>query len=306
MAELDAYVGKLPTEGQFVVAASYKQHADEQRREVRRMAEQRLSRPQGARGRPLRSVFGCRDHNWAATFQRIPRLIDAKLEEHGAERIYRLGEGDQATPTSIPIASSRLGYGHLFEALAGSRSTSAGGRSRRSGKRASLRGRHPRRRGGEVRWSTNSAPGRSPSSRRPRNCRGRMDPSRRRDPPVMSSFACRPGYLIEGDHLGVLPRNSIAQVRRVLTYFGLPENAQTRIRFNSVGKSFLPVGRIMPITLLLSGYLALQDVATRSDVEVLADYAESLRPTRRRWRRCAARTPTARRGLERGILRDAR
>lgn len=79
----------------------------------------------------------------------------------------------------------------------------------------------------------------------------------------------------EGDHLGVLPRNSDSQVHRVLAYFGLPEDAQMRIRFNGVGKSFLPVDRPIPVMLLLSGYLALQDVATRSDAEVLAEYAEA-------------------------------
>jgi cytochrome P450/NADPH-cytochrome P450 reductase len=47
-----------------------------------------------------------------------------------------------------------------------------------------------------------------------------------------------------------------------------------RIRFNGVGKSFLPVDRPVDLNLLLSGYLALQDPAKRSDIEMLVDYAE--------------------------------
>jgi cytochrome P450 / NADPH-cytochrome P450 reductase len=73
----------------------------------------------------------------------------------------------------------------------------------------------------------------------------------------------------------VLPRNSPAQVRRVLTRFGLPENARIKLRFNGVGKSLLPVDRPVDVTLLLSGYLALQDPARRSDIEMMAQYAET-------------------------------
>src|SRR5262249_38505717 len=79
----------------------------------------------------------------------------------------------------------------------------------------------------------------------------------------------------EGDHLGVLPRNAAAQVQRVLTRFGLPQGAQIRLRFNGVGKSFLPVDRPIGVDALLAGYLALQDPARRSDIAVLADYAEA-------------------------------
>ena len=61
----------------------------------------------------------------------------------------------------------------------------------------------------------------------------------------------------------VLPRNSPDVVRRVLKRFGLPEAAHVRIRFNGIGKSFLPVDRPIDLNLLLSGYLALQDQAKR-------------------------------------------
>ncbi len=40
------------------------------------------------------TVFGCGNHEWASTFQAIPRLIDSQLEAHGAQRIYQRGEGD--------------------------------------------------------------------------------------------------------------------------------------------------------------------------------------------------------------------
>jgi cytochrome P450 / NADPH-cytochrome P450 reductase len=37
--------------------------------------------------------FGCGDHDWAATYQRAPKMIDASMEAHGATRIYERGEG---------------------------------------------------------------------------------------------------------------------------------------------------------------------------------------------------------------------
>jgi cytochrome P450/NADPH-cytochrome P450 reductase len=79
----------------------------------------------------------------------------------------------------------------------------------------------------------------------------------------------------EGDHLGVLPHNGPAQIDRVLERFALAKDAQVRIRSNAVGKPFLPVDRPVPLSLLLAGYLALQDVAKRSDIEVLAEYTEA-------------------------------
>ena len=40
------------------------------------------------------TVFGCGDRDWAATYQRVPKMIDAELEAHGARRVYQRGEGD--------------------------------------------------------------------------------------------------------------------------------------------------------------------------------------------------------------------
>jgi cytochrome P450/NADPH-cytochrome P450 reductase len=42
----------------------------------------------------LFAVFGAGNHDWAQTYQRIPRLIDATLEKRGAKRLLNRGEGD--------------------------------------------------------------------------------------------------------------------------------------------------------------------------------------------------------------------
>lgn len=40
------------------------------------------------------AVFGCGNHDWVATYQRIPTLIDTVAAERGAERLLNRGVGD--------------------------------------------------------------------------------------------------------------------------------------------------------------------------------------------------------------------
>ncbi|KAG9098046.1 hypothetical protein FRC07_010696 [Ceratobasidium sp. 392] len=40
------------------------------------------------------AVFGAGNHDWAQTYQRIPRLIDTTMEQKGAKRLLERGEGD--------------------------------------------------------------------------------------------------------------------------------------------------------------------------------------------------------------------
>lgn len=40
------------------------------------------------------AVFGCGHHDWARTYQRIPKLIDQQLGERGGRRLVARGEGD--------------------------------------------------------------------------------------------------------------------------------------------------------------------------------------------------------------------
>lgn len=40
------------------------------------------------------AVFGCGNHDWVHTYQRIPRLVDDALAGAGATRIVERGEAD--------------------------------------------------------------------------------------------------------------------------------------------------------------------------------------------------------------------
>ncbi len=77
-----------------------------------------------------------------------------------------------------------------------------------------------------------------------------------------------------GDHLGVLPRNNIDLIRRVMARFGL--DAGTYVTINPTGGgtyTHIPLGESAPLLGILGACVELQDVASRSDLAVLARYA---------------------------------
>jgi cytochrome P450 / NADPH-cytochrome P450 reductase len=271
VAELDSRVGRLPTEGAVVVVtASYNgTPTDNSARFVEWLTDSALTAD--ALAGVCFTVFGCGDHDWADTFQRIPRLIDAQLEAHGATRIHARGEGDQSDDMdgqfrdwyrglfdalttalgTVAVDPDEIVKGHRYEVEILSEPTAADTLIAEFGARRLIVADNR-----ELQAKT----GPKPSERSTRHI----------------VFKLPQGVCYrEGDHLGVLPHNSPSQVDRVLARFGLAKEAQVKVRANGPGKAFLPVDRPVPLTLLLSGYLALQDVAKRSDFEVLAEYAEA-------------------------------
>jgi cytochrome P450 / NADPH-cytochrome P450 reductase len=269
--ELDSRVGNLPAAGAIVVVtASYNgTPPDNAAKFVGWISGSSLA-PDAFAGVRF-TVFGCGDHDWAETFQRIPRLIDSKLAEHGAERIHPRGEGDQSDDIDTQF---RDWYGGLFESLARAlRAPIAESGELLKGHRYEVELLGPSAEPETLVAEFGARPMLVLENRELQTGNGAQPPERSTRHIV---FRIPQGLSYrEGDHLAVLPRNSPAQVRRVLTRFGLPENARIKLRFNGVGKSLLPVDRPVDVTLLLSGYLALQDPARRSDIEILAQYAET-------------------------------
>ena len=43
------------------------------------------------------AVFGCGNHDWAQTYQRIPTLCDKIIAERGGKRLFERGEGDSGS-----------------------------------------------------------------------------------------------------------------------------------------------------------------------------------------------------------------
>ncbi|MFD7668912.1 bifunctional cytochrome P450/NADPH--P450 reductase [Streptomyces sp. NPDC059788] len=91
VAPLDAAAGALPTDRPVViVTASYNGQPTD---DAARFMEWIGSDEARADGVPY-AVLGVGDRNWAATYQRIPTLLDERLADLGAERLLPRGEAD--------------------------------------------------------------------------------------------------------------------------------------------------------------------------------------------------------------------
>jgi len=92
LCPLNDCVENIPTEGAFlVVCASYNGYPPDNANRfyqwLETCGEDVLTNVQFA-------VFGCGHKDWAATYQAVPRQIDAWLERAGATRLHERGEGD--------------------------------------------------------------------------------------------------------------------------------------------------------------------------------------------------------------------
>ncbi len=93
-APLNDRIGQLPKEGALlIITSSYNGKPPSNAGQfVQWLEEVKPGELEGVRY----AVFGRGDHNWAATYQAVPRLIDEKLAEKGAERFSSRGEGTSA------------------------------------------------------------------------------------------------------------------------------------------------------------------------------------------------------------------
>lgn len=270
IAPLDDYVDKLPKEGAVVIASSSYNGTppDNAVGFFDWLCNDSLG------GDALKgvnyTVFGCGDRDWAATYQRVPKMIDAAMESHGATRIYGRGEGDASDDFD---GQFRGWYEHLWQPLASALGTAM---------------MEPEGAGKGHRYEVELVEGQAEVSplvaeydARPMRIVANLE-LQRKDGPNPSERSTRHIEVTmpegvsyrTGDHLGVLPRNSDEMVRRVMARFDFPEDALIRIRNNTSGKPFLPVDRPIRVTDVLSSYVALQYVARRSQIAVLVEYTE--------------------------------
>ena len=210
------------------------------------------------------TVFGCGDTDWAATYQAVPKLLDAELERHGAaadpsarrgQRERRLRRPvpawhDTSGPTSrrrcgLPVDAAAEG-GHRPAAVDLDRQPAtdqpgrallrgparAGARERRAhGRRHARRAVHPARRGPAARRACTTAPATTS---------------------------------------GVLPRNSLQLIRRVMNRFDLDAGMYLTIVATSGVHTHLPIDEPAPLLGILGTCVELQATATRADIETMA------------------------------------
>ncbi|MEI8146210.1 MAG: NADPH--cytochrome reductase, partial [Alphaproteobacteria bacterium] len=74
-----------------------------------------------------------------------------------------------------------------------------------------------------------------------------------------------------GDHLSVVPKNGAILIGRVLSRFGFTDSSHLRLSTAAGRRAALPVDQPIAVRDLLSDYVELQGVATRKQIQALAD-----------------------------------
>ena len=212
------------------------------------------------------TVFGCGSTDWAATYQVVPTLIDEQLAAHGARRVHPRGEGNTSADFD---GAYRDWHATLWSDLAGALDLPAeageGTAPARPGLSITLTNRQltnpvimsydarPAR--VQANRELITAPNGKPAERSTRHLEVAL--------PAGMSYGA-------GDHLGVLPRNGIDLVRRVMVRFGLDAGLYATIIPNGGAHTHLPIDAPAPVIGVLGSCVELQDVAGRDDIVAMA------------------------------------
>jgi cytochrome P450/NADPH-cytochrome P450 reductase len=269
LGALDDHTGELPHEGALiVVCASYNGKAPDNAERFCRWITDSATPADAGSGLAF-SVFGCGNMDWASTYQAVPTLIDTQLENHGAHRIHARGEGDARSDFDGQFSEW---YQGLWPALAdglglGTESTTASTTEPRL--RLTMENKQTTN---PVVMSYRAHPSIVLINRELlRNGQSAGDSRSARH--IELELPAGMEYQT-GDHLGILPRNNVDLIRRVMARFGL--DAGTYITINPSGGgtyTHLPLGEPAPLLGILGACVELQDVASRNDLAVLARYA---------------------------------
>jgi len=269
VAALDDHVGSLPKEGGVViVTASYNgQPPDNAAKFCKWLQDPSL--PADAFAGVEYSVFGCGNRDWAATYQAIPTLIDAQLEKHGAKRMYRRGEGDARGDFD---SDYRAWYGPLWSAVATElKLPDSVAEVQTTGPRFSVA--FVNKQAANPIITSYSATAMTVRVNRELQNRDCERPSERSTRHLEIALPSGVTYNT-GDHLGIVPRNGLAQLRRVLLRFKLDPGLYLTITPHTNASTYLPVNEPVPLVGVLANRVELQDVATRSQLATLAGYAQ--------------------------------
>lgn len=266
VAPLDDVAGKLAADGGpvVIVAASYNGRPTDDA--ARFLAWTEELEPGSLQGLPY-AVLGVGDRNWAATYQRVPQLIDERLAAAGAVRLLERGAADAAGDFAGTVdrwtadlwTALLERYGTAQAAATVEEDTSAGvyeledASDSVTGQLAARHGVQPM----EVLEAYELADLDHPLGRSKRFLRVRL--------PQGVTYRT-------GDHFAVLPSNQEDLVQRVAARFGLDLDRTVRVKSRRRGRNSLPVDRPLTLRRLLTDLVELQDPATPEQIAVLAEH----------------------------------
>ena len=266
VAPLDDIAGKLGADSgpAVIVAASYNGRPTDDA--ARFLAWTEELEPGSLEGLPY-AVLGVGDRNWAATYQRVPALIDERLAAAGATRLLERGAADAAGDFAGTVdrwtadlwTALLERYGTASAPAAAEADTADGvyeledAAESVTGELAARHGVQPMR----VLEAHELVDVDHPLGRSKRFLRIGL--------PEGVTYRT-------GDHFAVLPHNPEHLVRRVADRFGLDLDRTVRVKSRRRGRNSLPVDRPLTLRRLLTDLVELQDPATREQVAVLAEH----------------------------------
>lgn len=213
------------------------------------------------------TVFGCGNRDWLATYQSVPREIDARLEALGARRVYPRGEGDAREDLDGQFQDW---YKKLWPKLAKELKIDADlSKAARVEPLYSL-DYVPAPAPNTIIATTGAKPMRITANRELQN-RGGGTPSERSTRHIEIELPDGVSYRA-GDHLMVIPSNSRALVERVMDRFGIAPDTHIRLDVTEGRRAALPTGQTLPVYNLLADYVELQGIATRKQIQTIADH----------------------------------
>ncbi|WNZ06742.1 cytochrome P450 [Streptomyces sp. 11x1] len=219
------------------------------------------------------TVLGVGDRNWAATYQRIPTLIDERLAAAGATRLMERAAADAAG--DFGGAVDRF-TGALWTTLLAEYGTSGGSDA---AQRPAAEGADSDQGLYELQETTDSVTGELAARHgvQPMEVLDAyelvdMDNPLGRSKRFLKLRLPDGVTYRTGDHLAVLPRNPVSLVQRVADRFALDLDRTVSLRARRRSRNALPVDRPLTLRRLLTDFVELQDPATQEQVAVLAEH----------------------------------
>jgi cytochrome P450 / NADPH-cytochrome P450 reductase len=263
LGSLDDYVEQLPATTAVIVCSSYNGLPPDNAIKFHQRVDEAGAE---AFEDVSYTVFGCGNTEWATTYQAVPTELDAGLEQHGAKRIHPRGAGDVRGDFD---AAYRNWHDTLWKDIATTLGVDADSETDESQPRLSITVTN--------RQVTNpvitSYHAQAAVVRDNHELLGAGAGRSTRHLEVALPFGVQ---YKAGDHLGVLPRNNINLIRRVMLHFGLDAGSYLTIIPNRGSHTHLPTDEPAPLLGVLGSCVELQDPATRSDIEVMARYTSDL------------------------------
>lgn len=260
VAPLNDYVGNLPKEGAvFIVTASYNGKPPRNAQAFMQWLER--VEPEELKGVKY-AIFGCGDHNWASTYQKIPRSMDEQLFAKGATRLSKLGEGDASGDFEKQV-------GEWYDRLWPDVMTALGLKMNENPEQehSTLSVQFVSGMVGTPLAENYDVLHASIMENNELQAPGSERSTRHIELQLPKGITYR-----EGDHLGVLPRNPIELVERVLRRFGL--NGNDHLILSGTGRSaaHLPLERPVSLYDLFRYSVELQEPVTRAQLRELAAF----------------------------------